>query len=136
MAFNEAGMILDTSALIAILQKEPGWEQLVRRIDLSPAPAIGAPSLVEAGLVLTRRVGRDAGSLIDDFLRDSDIETLPFTEEHYRIAVDAFQRYGKGRHPAALNFGDCLSYAAARLSGMRLLFTGDDFSKTDIPRAK
>jgi len=129
-------MVLDSSAIVAMIRGEPGCEELVRRMDRTDIVAVGAPTLVEAGLVLTRRLGQDARPAIGDFLRDAEVDIIPFTEEHYQLAVDAFQRYGKGRHPAALNFGDCLSYAVARLSGMPLLFTGDDFSKTDIPRAK
>ncbi len=61
-----------------------------------------------------------------------EVEVIPFTAEHYEVAVDAFERFGKGRHPAALNFGDCLTYAVARLSGLPLLYTGDDFARTDL----
>jgi ribonuclease VapC len=85
-------------------------------------------------MVLTSKLQDRARPIIDEFLRRTGVEIVPFTDEHYRVAVSAFQRYGKGRHPAALDFGDCLSYAVARLSGMPLLFTGDGFSKTDIPR--
>jgi ribonuclease VapC len=129
-------MVLDSSAIVAMIHGEPGCEELVRRMDRADIVAVGTPTLVEAGLVLTWRLGHDARAAIGDFLRDAEVDIIPFTEEHYQLAVDAFQRYGKGRHPAALNFGDCLTYAVARVAGMPLLFTGDDFSKTDIPRAK
>jgi len=99
-------MILDTSAVAAIVMKEPGYEELLKRIA-SGDPAIGTPTLAETAVV-------------------------PFGESHYGAAVDAWLRYGKGRHPAALNFGDCLSYAVARLAQEPLLFVGDDFAQTDI----
>jgi ribonuclease VapC len=129
-------MVLDTSVIVAIIGEEAGAQQLFGKVKESPVKAVGAPTLVEAGMVLTSKLQDRARPIIDEFLRRTGVEVVPFTDEHYRVAVSAFQRYGKGRHPAALNFGDCLSYAVARLSGMPLLFTGDDFSKTDIPRAK
>ena len=98
--------------------------------------AAGAPTLLEAALVLSSRMRRNAGVLLNEFLREADVEIISFTRDHYEVAVDAFERYGKGRHSAALNFGDCMTYAVARISGMPLLFTGRDFSKTDILRAQ
>lgn len=127
-------MVLDASAIVAIIEEEPGSEELVRRLDEAESVVVGAPTLVETALVLTSRLRRDARPVLAGFLHNSEVEVIPFTEEHYRVAVDAFQRYGKGRHPAALNFGDCLTYAVAQIAGMPLLFTGDDFSKTDILR--
>lgn len=125
-------MILDSSALLAILLAETGSERLIRTVADAPLVAIGAPTLVETAIVLTSRLARDARPLLNDFLREAAIEIIPFTPDHYDIAVDAFQRYGRGRHPAALNFGDCLTYAIARVSGFPLLFTGEDFSRTDL----
>lgn len=69
------------------------------------------------------------------FLQQFEVEEIPFTEAHWRIATDAFLRFGKGRHPAALNFGDCMTYATAKLAGEPLLFVGNDFAQTDLPRA-
>jgi len=128
-------MILDSSAVIAVLEEEPGCESLVRRMAQAPVLAAGSPTLVEAAIVLCSRSGHDARARLNEFLRDAEVEVIPFTEEHYEAAVDAFRRYGKGRHPAALNFGDCLTYAVARLSGLPLLYTGEDFSKTDLAAA-
>ena len=125
-------MILDSSALLAILLAETGSERLIRAVADAPLVAIGAPTLVETAIVLTSRLARDARPLLNDFLREAAIEIIPFTPDHYDIAVDTFQRYGKGRHPAALNFGDCLTYAIARVSGFPLLFTSEDFSRTDL----
>ena len=127
-------MVLDSSAIVAIVLREPGSEQLASALDRAPTVGIGVPTLLEAGLVLSSRVPQDARLVLAEFLRRSEVAVIPFTEEHYQVAVDAFYRYGKGRHPAALNFGDCLAYAVARVSGMPLLFRGDDFSKTDIAR--
>ena len=73
--------------------------------------------------------------LVEQFLLDQGVQILPFDGFHWRVAVKAFFRYGKGRHPAALNYGDCMTYASARLAGMPLLFTGNDFAQTDIPPA-
>jgi len=83
-------------------------------------------------MVLSARLRRDARPLLSAFYREVELEVIPFSQEHYEIAIEAFQRFGKGRHPAALNFGDCLSYAVARLSQLPLLCTGNDFPKTDI----
>jgi ribonuclease VapC len=128
-------MILDASAILSILLKEPGHDRIVNRLNRASITAVGAPTLVEAAMVLTTRLERDARPLLNQFLREAEVEVIPFTREHFEIAMDAFRRYGKGRHPAALNFGDCLCYAVARISGFPLLYTGDDFSKTDLQSA-
>ncbi len=125
-------MILDSSAIIAVILAEPGHQNLLRRMGEAPILAVGAPTLVETALVLSSRLKRDARPILSEFLREADVEVVPFTEEHFQAAVDAFLRYGKGRHAAALNFGDCLGYAAASVSGLPLLFTGGDFSRTDL----
>ena len=83
-------------------------------------------------MVLSSRLGRDPRQQLAGFLREMEVEVIPFTAEHYEVAMDAFERFGKGRHPAALNFGDCLTYAVARLSGLPLLYTGNDFARTDL----
>lgn len=125
-------MILDSSAILSILLRDQGWGALSDKITSAEIVGIGAPTLVEAAIVLSSRVGRDASALIARFLREAEAEIIPFTSEHYEVARDAFLRFGKGRHRAALNFGDCLTYAVARLAGLPLLFTGGDFSQTDI----
>ncbi len=125
-------MIVDSSALVAIVLKEPGWEDLLARIAEASAVAIGAPTLAETGAVLTARLGTQAPRLLRALIDEGDIDVVPFVEEHARAAMDAFSRYGKGRHPAGLNFGDCLTYAVAKLSGEPLLYVGNDFSKTDL----
>jgi ribonuclease VapC len=126
-------MILDTSAVVAIVMKEPGYEELLQRMASSD-PAIGTATLAETAIVLFAQLQRDARSLLARFLSEASIAIVPFGESHYGATVDAWLRYGKGRHPAALNFGDCLSYAVARLANEPLLFVGDDFAQTDIAR--
>jgi ribonuclease VapC len=128
-------VILDSSVLVAIALKEPDYELLMGKIEAAAAPGIGAPTLVEAGIVLGARLGIDPQALLDRFLRDFQITPVGFGDRHWRQALDAFHRFGKGRHPAALNFGDCLSYATARLADRPLLFVGDDFTLTDIDAA-
>jgi ribonuclease VapC len=125
-------MILDSSAIVAILRAEDGWEEIVRRAAGAPVLAIGSPTLLETAVVLFYRLRVDPRPLLNGFLREMNVQVIPFTSEHYEVAIDAFDRYGKGRHPAALNFGDCLTYAVARLSGLPLLYTGEDFAKIDL----
>lgn len=127
-------MIVDSSALVAIVLREPGWEVLVEKLSSSPAGA-GAPTLAEAGLVLTAKLGPRGRSLLARVVQETRIAVVPFTDEHWPIAIEAYARFGKGRHAAALNFGDCLAYAVARLASQPLLFVGEDFGKTDLPRA-
>ena len=124
-------MILDSSAIVAILLREPGWEALLERLEAADRVGVGAPTLVESAIVLSARLGRDARPLLARFAQELGLETLPFTEAAYVVAVDAFLRFGKGRHPAALNFGDCVSYAMAAVTGAPLLCVGEDFPRTD-----
>ena len=128
-------MILDSSAILAILLGEPQAVHLMQRMQRAPLLAIAAPTLLETAMVISRRVTGDSRQILNDFVREFEVEVIPFTREHYDAAIDAFSRFGKGRHPAALNFGDCMTYAAVRLSGLPLLFVGDDFSRTDIEPA-
>ena len=87
---------------------------------------------MEATIVLSARLARDARGVVGRLLLEGDIAVVPFTDAHFGTAADAWLRYGRGRHPASLNFGDCLAYATARLAGEPLLFTGDDFARTDV----
>ena len=128
-------MVLDSSAIVAIHLREPGFERLVERIEAAEAAFVGAPTLLEAAMVLTTRLGQDARPLIAAFLRRLDAEVIPFNEEHLDAAASAFLRFGRGRHPAALNSGDCFSCAIASAAGLPSLFTGEDFSRTDIIQA-
>lgn len=128
-------MVLDSSALVAIHLKEPGYDRLVEAIDRAEIVAIGVPTVLETTMVLSSRLGRDARPLLLTFLRRIEAELIPFNQEHLDAATAAFLRFGRGRHPAGLNFGDCMSYAVASVAGLPLLFIGEDFSKTDIPAA-
>jgi ribonuclease VapC len=130
-----SSFVLDSSAIVAILMAEPGYEELLDKIGDADLVAVGAPTLVETGLVLSSRLERDARSFLVDFLRDFQVEVVPLTDDHVSIAIGAFLRYGKGRHPAALNFGDCLSYAVASLGGMELIYLGGDFARIDLATA-
>ena len=125
-------MVLDSSAIVSILLGDSYSERLLNHLEEAPVIAVGAPTLLEAAMVLSSRLNCDARPMIEGFLRRADAEIVPFSHEHYEVAGDAFLRFGKGRHPARLNFGDCLAYAVARLSGLPLLCVGDDFSETDL----
>jgi len=128
-------MILDSSALVAIVLREPASESLLTRMRGAPNLGIGAATLLEAGIVLSARLNTDARGLLARLLQESSIEIVHVTDAHVGVAMGAWLRYGKGRHPAALNFGDCLSYAMAVVAGEPLLCVGDDFPKTDCPPA-
>ncbi|HKW16720.1 MAG TPA: type II toxin-antitoxin system VapC family toxin [Terriglobales bacterium] len=125
-------MIVDSSALVSILLQEPGYEILFEKLNRTDPIFVSAPIAFEAAIVLSRRLGRDARPNLAGFLSRIKAEIVDFTQQHYEAAVAAYLRFGKGRHPAALNFGDCMSYALASESGLPLLYTGDDFSRTDI----
>lgn len=125
-------MILDSSAIVAIVLREPSFDELFEKLAATPEAGVGAPTLGETGLVLSARLGRDAWSLVARLVQEFSLVVVPFGEEHARAAVAAFVRYGKGRHPAALNFGDCMTYAVAKFSGQPVLCVGNDFEKTDL----
>ena len=125
-------MIVDSSALVAILEKEPDALRLVTAIARSPVRLLPATCFLEASMILLRR--REEAGLrdLDSYVGRSRMEIVPFTETNARLAREAFKRYGKGRHPAKLNFGDCMAYALARETGEELLFKGTDFAQTDV----
>jgi ribonuclease VapC len=128
-------VIVDSSAIIAILLKEPGYERLRDGLAVAERASIGAPTVVESSMVLCVRLGRAGKTLLARFLEEAEIEVLEFTADHWTVAADAFIHYGKGRHPAGLNFGDCMTYAVAKLAGEPLLCLGDDFPATDLELA-
>lgn len=128
-------MILETSALVAILRRESDAPRLTLRISEAVRIVVPAPVLLEASMVMAGQVGPEGLALIDAYLARIAAEVLPFTATHAAAARDAFLRYGKGRHPAALNFGDCMSYAVAKVEGLPLLYVGDDFGRTDLVAA-
>ena len=128
-------MILDSSAVVTIFLKEPGHETVRRKMVEAQVIGIGAATLLETALVLSARLNRDMRGSLARFIEENQVITIPFTEGHYGIAVTAWLKYGKGCHPAALNFGDCMSFAVARAADMPLLCVGDDFAQTDLALA-
>lgn len=124
-------MILDTSVIVCIFLQEPGYEEYVRILSTEGELGMGTPTLVETGIVLTAKLGPETTNMLVRFMREFRITEIPFSEEHWPEAVSAYAKFGKDRHPAKLNFGDCLSYATAKLAAQHLLYTGDDFAKTD-----
>lgn len=128
-------MIVDTSALVAILYREPEAEVFARRIHDAETCAMSVASYVELSIVVMRQLGADGLHQADVFLRRAGISVEPVTVEQGEMASQAYQDFGKGRHKAGLNFGDCFSYALAKAKGEKLLFKGDDFSQTDIEPA-
>jgi ribonuclease VapC len=128
-------MVIDSSALIAILRAEPEGRRLQQRIREGFPRLIGAPTAAEASIVMLARFGEAGLADLGAYLEAAEIETAPLAPEHVALAVDAFRRFGRGRHEAGLNFGDCLSYAVAKATGQPLLFKGYDFARTDIQSA-
>lgn len=126
-------MVIDTSALLAILMNEPDAAAYRAAIEADDVRLVSAATLVEAGLVVETRFGEPGGRELDLLLRKGDFDVVPVDAEQAEIGRAALRRFGKGRHPARLNFGDCFSYALAAASGEPLLFKGDDFRKTDVP---
>lgn len=127
-------MVIDTSALVAILFDEPEAPAIELKIEADPVRLISAGSLLEAALVVEGRYGPTGGRELDLLLHKARIEVVAFDNDQAEVARQAFRAYGKGHHPAGLNYGDCFSYALAKVSGEPLLFKGDDFDATDIQR--
>ncbi|MGC8509811.1 MAG: type II toxin-antitoxin system VapC family toxin [Acidimicrobiales bacterium] len=125
-------MIVDSSALVAVVFQEPDYETIIDKLVESHSTGIGTPTLVETGIVLDARLRKESQSLLTRMLDEFNIIEVPFGEPHWREALVAYRRFGRGRHRANLNFGDCLSYAVARLAHEPLLFIGGDFAATDL----
>ena len=125
-------MILDTSAIVAVFLREPGFEEIVDKLAAAPDTAIGAPTAAETAIVVSARLGIDARGMVSRFLHEQGVTVVPFGDDHWRAAADAYRRFGRGRHRAALNYGDCLTYAVAKLAGQPVLATGRDFAQTDL----
>ncbi|MGB6946648.1 MAG: type II toxin-antitoxin system VapC family toxin [Bryobacteraceae bacterium] len=128
-------MILDTSALVAVLFGEPEGDAFIRVIHEADRCLISAGSFLELSIVIERQTRPKAAQQCDTFFRRAGIVVEPFTVEQAHIARQAFHDFGKGRHRAGLNFGDCFAYALAKITGEPLLFKGEDFKKTDIVAA-
>jgi ribonuclease VapC len=128
-------VIVDSSAVVAVLKREPLQEEMANKLEDAEVIAIGTPTLFETGIVTIGALGERGRGLLAQFLEAFEVEVIPFGGSHWEVAMEAFLRYGKGRHPAALNYGDCMTYATARLAEKPLLFVGKDFAQTDIQAA-
>jgi ribonuclease VapC len=125
-------MVIDSSAVLAILFAEADDATFADAIEADPTRMMSAVSVLEAGIVVEARKGPAGGRELDLLLHRGRIDIVPFNAQQLELARDAYRRYGKGYHRAALNFGDCCAYALASASGEPLLFKGDDFGHTDI----
>lgn len=124
--------MIDTSVLLAILGDEPERERLARAIDGDPVRLISAATLFEASIVALARYGEDGVDDLDLLLTRIEADIRPFAREDITAARGAYSHYGRGRHPAGLNFGDCFAYALSRVTSQPLLFKGADFPRTDV----
>ena len=129
------GIVVDTSALTAILKGEALSERLMTAMVSAPAVNVPAPAVLECKLVAFGWAGAVGPRLVDSLLGQVVAKVIPFGSVESGYATDGFSRFGKGRHPAGLNFGDCLVYGTARAAGLPLLFVGADFSQTDLVAA-
>jgi ribonuclease VapC len=125
-------MVIDTSAMLAMLTREPGADRLVAAVGADRTRLVSAATVVEASLVLLGRYGEAGDAQLDRLLRSIGAEIVPVGEEQVTLARDAALRFGRGRHPAALNQGDCFSYALSVARGEPLLFVGEGFAQTDV----
>jgi ribonuclease VapC len=125
-------VVLDTSAIVAVLAGEPERDQFISLLADAEDPIISAATLVETSIVMLARTGPAGVQDLDEFLAAAAVRCVALDIAQAHLARDAFARFGKGRSPAALNFGDCFAYALARATSEPLLFKGDDFKKTDI----
>ena len=125
-------MIVDASAVTSIFLRKSGCERLIDALASARFAGIGAPTLAEASLLLAREAGRDVHGMLARFVQEFDLQVVPFSDAHFRAALDAHQRFGEGQHKAALDFGDCLSYATAHLARQPLLCDDRRFGLTDL----
>jgi ribonuclease VapC len=126
-------MVIDSSALIALLLGKPETADFVAAIAAASTRLVGAPSYLETAIVMLARSGPDAQERVDRLLGELAVQIVPFTHDQAVTAIAAYRQYGKGSgHPAGLNFGDCFTYALAKLAGEPILFKGNDFSQTDL----
>jgi ribonuclease VapC len=125
-------VILDSSALVAMALDEPERDQFLDRVARANEVRVGAPTLVETTIVLWRRTGADPGEFLARLVPAGSVVVVAFGDAHWREAIAAWSRFGTSRHPANLNFGDCLAYATAKVAGLPLLAKGEDFAQTDL----
>ena len=128
-------MIVDASAVLTVLFGEEGAAQYDRAMVEAPHCRMSVANFLEAAMVIESRIGAAGGRNFDAFIAETPIELAPMTVEHAHAAREAWRRFGKGNHPAGLNFGDCFAYALAETSGEPLLFKGEDFALTDVEDA-
>ncbi len=128
-------MVIDTSALLAILFGEPEQRSFAEKIEADSVRLMSAGSYLEAAIIVDDRLGPEGGRDLRLFMVEGGIEVVPVTIEQVELAREAYRQYGRGNHPAGLNFGDCFAYALARSSEQPLLFKGRDFAKTDLRAA-
>lgn len=128
-------MIVDSSALVTVACKDPGYLLLLDRLRLEFFLGIGTPTLVETGILLAARLQRDVEGLVDRTKEEFELVEIPFDDRHWREALSAYWRYGRGRHPANLNFGDCCAYAVARLAHEPLLHLDAGLRATDLTKS-
>jgi len=125
-------MVIDTSALITILRQEPEALAFATAISNDPTRLVSATTLVEATMVAEGRLGPEAGWRLNQLIERAKVSIVAFDADQAEVARRAWRTFGKGRHPAGLNFGDCCAYALSVTSGEPLLFKGDDFARTDV----
>jgi ribonuclease VapC len=125
-------MVLDTAALVAILQNEPERRKFNEAIESAETRSLSSASFVESSIIVETRFGADGVRDLDLLIAKARISLVSVDEEQAHLAREGFRKYGKGRHPASLNYGDCFSYALARSRDEPLLFKGRDFSQTDV----
>lgn len=128
-------MVIDASVLVAILTDEPDAPRYEEAIERDLTRLVSSATVLETSMVIESRVGEPGGRELDLLIHRARIAVIPFDEEQLALARDAFRRYGRGRHPAALNFGDCFSYALSIARGEPLLYKGNDFAQTDVTSA-
>lgn len=125
-------MVIDTSALLAILLGEPEMRAFSKKIEADPVRLLSVASYLETAIIFDDRLGYEGARDLRLFLAEAEIEIVPVSLDQAEIARQAYRRFGRGNHPASLNFGDCFAYSLARMTGERLLFKGNDLSRTDI----
>ena len=125
-------MVIDTSALVAMLCDEPDAHRLEAAVEADPIRLMSTASYLEAAIVIETRFGEPGGRELDLWLHRAGVDVVAVDSDQAEAARVAHRRFGRGRHPAGLNYGDCFAYALAKISGEPLLFIGDDFANTDI----
>jgi ribonuclease VapC len=127
----EGGLVIDTSAAVAVLANEPGADWLLRTLAETPRRVMPAATYLELGMVIESRLGQAGTGVAGRFVRDAEVEVVDINAQAAERSLEGWRRFGKGRHPAKLNFGDCLVYGTAAELDLPILCTGDDFAQTD-----